>query len=136
MIGGAVQTREGRIRETHPLKPLLIHGNLEYQQCSPKQFKEAQTQDPSLDRFFEWAKEPFQGNNSQVKWFEMDGDLLVRRYKRPEDGILLRQVLVPKKLRNEVLIIIIIIKSIYKAPCLRVIKPAQRRYTKVHNIPE
>ena len=23
MIGGAVQTREGRIRETHPLKPLL-----------------------------------------------------------------------------------------------------------------
>ena len=103
MIGGAVQTREGRIRETHPLKPLLIHGNLEYQQCSPKQLKEAQTQDPSLDRFFEWAKEPFQGNNSQVKWFEMDGDLLVRRYKRPEDGILLRQVLVPKKLRNEVL---------------------------------
>ena len=103
VIGGAVQTREGRIRETHPLKPLLIHGNLEYQQCSPKQFKEAQTQDPSLDRFFEWAKEPFQGNNSQVKWFEMDGDLLVRRYKRPEDGILLRQVLVPKKLRNEVL---------------------------------
>ena len=35
-----------------------------------------------------------------------------------------------------VLIIIIIIKSIYKAPCLRVIKPAQRRYTKVHSIPE
>ena len=103
MIGGAVQTREGRIRETHPLKPLLIHGNLEYQQCSPKQFKEAQTHDPSLDRFFEWAKEPFQGNNSQVKWFEMGGDLLVRRYKRPEDGILLRQVLVPKKLRNEIL---------------------------------
>ena len=27
----------------------------------------------------------------------------MRRYKRPEDGILLRQVLVPKKLRNEVL---------------------------------
>ena len=52
VIGGAVQTREGRIRETHPLKPLLIHGDLEYQQCSPKQFKEAQTQDPSLDRFF------------------------------------------------------------------------------------
>ena len=103
VIGGAVQTREGCIRETHPLKPLLIHGNLEYQQCSPKQFKEAQTQDPSLDRFFEWAKEPFQGNNSQNKWFEMDGDLLVRRYKRPEDGIILRQVLVPKKLRNEVL---------------------------------
>ena len=103
MIGGAVQTREGRIRETYPLKPLLIHGDLEYVQCSPKQFKEAQTQDPSLDRFFEWAKEPFQGNNSQNKWFEMDGDLLVRRYKRPEDGIVLRQVLVPKKLRNEVL---------------------------------
>ena len=103
VIGGAVQTREGRIRETHPLKPLLIHGNIEYQQCSPKQFKEAQTQDPSLDRFFEWAKEQFQGNNSQVKWFEMDGDLLVRKYKRPEDGILLRQVLVPKKLRNELL---------------------------------
>ena len=75
------------------LKPLLIHGNLEYQQCSPKQFKEAPTQDSSLDRFFEWAKEPFQGNNSQVKWFEMEGDLLVRRYKRPEDGIWLRQVL-------------------------------------------
>ena len=87
----------------HPLKPLLIHGNLEYQQFSPKQFKEAQTQDPSLDRFCEWAKEPFQGNNSQVKWFEMDGDLLVRIYKRPEDCILLRQVLVPKKLRNEIL---------------------------------
>ena len=103
VIGGAVQTREGCIRETHPLKPLLIHGDLEYQQCSPKQFKEAQTQDPSLDRFFEWAKEPFQGNNSQNKWFEMDGNLLVRRYKRPEDGIVLRQVLVPKKLRNEVL---------------------------------
>ena len=34
------------------------------------------------------------------------------------------------------LIIIIIIKSIYKAPCLRVIKPAQRRCTKVHSIPE
>ena len=33
----------------------------------------------------------------------MDGDLLVRRYKRPEDGIFLRQVLVSKKLRNEVL---------------------------------
>ena len=95
--------REGRSREVHPLKPLLIHGNLEYQQCSPKQFKEAQTQDPSLDRFFEWAKEPFQGNNSQNKWFEMDGDLLVRRYKRPEDGVFLRQVLVPKKLRDEVL---------------------------------
>ena len=103
VMGGAVQTREGRIRETHPLKPLLIHGDREYQQCSPKQFKEAQTQDPSLVRFFEWAKEPFQGNNSQVKWFEMEGDLLVRRYKRPEDGILLKQVLVPKKLRNEVL---------------------------------
>ena len=28
VIGGAVQTREGRIRETHPLKPLLIHGTL------------------------------------------------------------------------------------------------------------
>ena len=37
------------------------------------------------------------------KWFEMDSDLLVRRYKRPEDEILLRQVMVPKKLRNEVL---------------------------------
>ena len=55
VIGGAVQTR-GRVRETHPLKPLLIHENLEYQQCSPKQFKEAQVQDPSFDRFFEWAR--------------------------------------------------------------------------------
>ncbi len=35
-----------------------------------------------------------------------------------------------------IIIIIIIIKRIYKAPCLRVIKPAQRRYTKVHSIPE
>ena len=34
------------------------------------------------------------------------------------------------------IIIIIIIISIYKAPCLRVIKSAQRRYTKVHSIPE
>ena len=34
------------------------------------------------------------------------------------------------------IIIIIIIKSIYKAPCIRVIKPAQRRCTKVHSIPE
>ena len=73
VIGGAVQTREDRIRETHHLRPLLIHGNLEYQQCSPTQFKEGQAQDPSLDRFFEWAKEPFQRNNSQVKWFEMEG---------------------------------------------------------------
>ena len=56
-----------------------------------------------LEKCFECAKEPFQGNNSRVKWFEMDGDLLVRRYMRPEDGILLRQVMVPKKLRNEVL---------------------------------
>ena len=97
VIGGAVQTRGGRVREIHPLKPLLIRGIPEYQQCSPKQFKEAR------GSFFEWAKEPFQGNNSSVKWFEMDGDLLVRRYKRPEDGILLRQVMVPKKLRSEVL---------------------------------
>ena len=103
MIGGAVQTRGGRVREMHPLKPLLIRGSPEYQQCSPKQFKEPQVQDPSLDKFFEWAKEPFQGNNSRVKWFEMDGDLLVRRYKRPEDEILLNQVIVPRKLRNEVL---------------------------------
>ena len=35
----------------------------------------------------------------------MDDHLLVRRYKRPEDGILLRQVMVPKKLRNEVLLL-------------------------------
>ena len=91
VIGGAVQTRGGRVREMHPLKPLLIRGSPEYQQCSPKQFKEAQGQDPSLYKFFEWAKVPFQGNNSRVKWFEMDGDLLIRRYKRPEDGILLRQ---------------------------------------------
>ena len=103
VIGGAVQTLGERVREMHPLKPLLIRGSPAYQQCSPKQFKEAQVQDPSLEKFFEWAKEPFQGNNSQVKWFEMDGDLLVRRYKRPEDGILLRQVMVPKKLRHEVL---------------------------------
>ena len=103
VIGGAVQTRGGRVGEIHPLKPLLIRGNPEYQQCSPKQFKEAQGQDQSLDRFFEWAKEPFQGNNSSVKWFEMDGDLLVGRYRRSEDGILLRQVMVPKKLKSEVL---------------------------------
>ena len=81
----------------HLLKPLLIRGSPEYQQCSPKQFKEAQVQDPSLEKLFEWAKGPFQGNNSRVKWFEMDDHLLVRRYKRPEDGILLRQVMVPKK---------------------------------------
>ena len=103
MIGGAVQSRGGRFREMHPLKPLLIRGSPEYQQCSPKQFKEAQVQDPSLGKFFEWAKEPFQWNNSRVKWFEIDVDLLIRRYKRPEYGILLRQVMVPKKLRNEVL---------------------------------
>ena len=103
VIGGPVQTRGGRVREMHPLKPLLIRGSPEYQQCSPKQFKGAQVQDPSLEIFFEWAKEPFQGNNSRVKWFEMDGDLLVRRYKRPEDGILLTHVMVHKKLRNEVL---------------------------------
>ena len=103
VIGEAVQTLRGRVREMHPLKPLLIRGSPEYQQCSPKQFKEAQVQDPSLETFFEWAKEPFLRNNSRVKWFEMDSDLLVRRYKCPEDGILLRQVMVPKKLRNEVL---------------------------------
>ena len=56
VIGGAVQTRGGRVREMHPLKPLLVRGSPEYQQCSPKQFKEAQVQDPSLDKFFEWAK--------------------------------------------------------------------------------
>ena len=38
MIGGAVQTRGGRVREMHPLKPLLIRGSPEYQQCSTKQF--------------------------------------------------------------------------------------------------
>ena len=103
VIAGAVQTRGGRVREMHPLKPLLVRGSPEYQQCSPKQFKEAQVQDPSLEKIFEWAKEPFQGNISRIKWFEMDGDLLVRRYKRPEDRILLRQVMVPKKLRNELL---------------------------------
>ena len=59
VIGGAVQTRGGRVREMHPLKPLLIRGSPEYQQCSPKQFKEAQVQDPRLEKFFEWAKEPF-----------------------------------------------------------------------------
>ena len=101
VIGGAVQTRGGRVREMHPLKPLLITGSPAYQQCSPKQFKEAQVQDPSLDKFFERAKEPFQGNNSRVSG--LDGDLLVRRYKRPEDGILLGQIMVPKKLSNEVL---------------------------------
>ena len=53
MIGGAVQTRRGRVREMHPLKPLLIRGSHEYQQCSPKQFKEAQVQDPSLEKLFE-----------------------------------------------------------------------------------
>ena len=96
VIGGAFQTRGGRVREMHPLRPLLIRGSPEYQQCSPKQFEEAQVQDLSLDKFFEWAKERFQGNNSRVKWFEMDGDLLLRRYKRPENGILLRQVMVPR----------------------------------------
>ena len=35
VIGGAVQTRGGRVREMHPLKPLLIRGSPEYQQCSP-----------------------------------------------------------------------------------------------------
>ena len=55
VIGGAVQTGRGLVREIQPLKPLLIRGNHEYQHCSPKQFKEAQGQDQSLDRFFEWA---------------------------------------------------------------------------------
>ena len=71
MIGGAVQTRGGRVREMHPLKPLLIRGSPEYQQCSPKQFKEPQVQDPSLEKFFEWAKEPFQGitaESSGLRW--------------------------------------------------------------------
>ena len=45
VIGGAVQTRGGRAREIHPLKPLLIKGNPGNQQCSPKKFKEAQGQD-------------------------------------------------------------------------------------------
>ena len=67
VIGGAVQIRGRRVREMHPLKPLLIRGSPEYQHCSPKQFKEANVQDPSLETFFEWAKEPFQGNNSRVK---------------------------------------------------------------------
>ena len=56
VIGGAVQTRGGRVREMHPLKPLLIRGSPEYQQCSSKQSKEAQVQDPSLEKIFEWAK--------------------------------------------------------------------------------
>ena len=56
MIGAAVQTRGGRVREMHTLKPLLIRGSPEYQQCSPKQFKETQVQDPNLEKFFEWAK--------------------------------------------------------------------------------
>ena len=103
VIGGAVQTRGVRVREMHPLKHLLIRGSPEYQQCSPKQSKKAQVQDPSPENFFEWAKAPFQGYNSRVKWFEVDGDLLVRRYKHPGDRIWLRQVMVPKKLRNEVL---------------------------------
>ena len=47
VIGGAVQTRGGRVREIQPLKPLLIRGNPEYQQCSTKQFKDAQGQDHS-----------------------------------------------------------------------------------------
>ena len=63
VIGGAVQTRGGRARELHPMKPLLIRGDTEYQQCSPKQLKEAQGQDQSLARFFEWVKEPRQGND-------------------------------------------------------------------------
>ena len=33
----------------------------------------------------------------------MDGGLLVRRYRRPEERLLLRQVMVPKKPRSEVL---------------------------------
>ena len=61
MIGGAVQTRGGRVREMHPLKPLLIRGSPEYQQCSPKQFKEAQVQDPSLDIFFNGLKKLSKG---------------------------------------------------------------------------
>ena len=67
VIGGAVQTRGGRVREMNPLKPLLIRASPDYQQCSQKQFKEAQVQDPTLEKFVEWAKEPFQGNNSRVK---------------------------------------------------------------------
>ena len=75
MIGGAVQTREGCIRETHPLKPLLIHGDREYQQCSPKQFKGAQTQDPSLDRVFlnglRNRSKGITAKTSGLKWMEI-----------------------------------------------------------------
>ena len=100
--GCAVQTRAQIQKEEKPTKPLKVVSPSSLQ-VTPRDFKEAQREDVDLARYYGFIELPNTGKTMKKKWFELSGGTLFRFYRRTEDDVLLKQAVVPKKLRSEVL---------------------------------
>jgi hypothetical protein len=100
-----VMTRAGVIRASKPLKPLNVTQSNVSNVVNVKNLVQLQKDDKSLDKIRNLTDKRKRGKN--VHWFSHEGDILYRYFQSPlvNGGKVLRQVVVPKSLRTQVMTI-------------------------------
>ena len=73
-------------------------------QMTPDEFQAAQKADTELSRYFEIARDDMVDKGiDTTTWFEVSGGVWFRLFRRPTDGTVSQQAIVPRGLRKEVL---------------------------------
>ena len=99
----AVQTRGQHERADRPTKPLKTSDGCRSLEMTPAEFQAAQKADNELSRYFEIARDETVDKETDRKWFEVSDGVLFRFFRHPQGGVVLKQAIVPNRLRTEVL---------------------------------
>ena len=99
----AVKKRGQHERADRPTKPLKTSDGCRSLEMTPAEFQAAQKADNELSRYFEIARDETVDKETDRKWFEVSDGVLFRFFRHPQGGVVLKQAIVPNRLRTEVL---------------------------------
>ena len=101
---GCVATRSQTKVRDRSLKPLIVPSQIDTS-ISVESFREAQINDPSLNKFFYLADREFpeESRDALTHWFVVENGLLYRVFKRSADENEVKQLMVPEIYRSKVL---------------------------------
>ena len=105
-VGCTVETRGAEKRNKDTFKPLPVPEQIDVN-TSARDFKAAQKSDPSLLKLFELATRDKENvsDRSLISWYEVHDGLLFRYFQSSKTENVTRQLVVPRKQREKVLLI-------------------------------
>ena len=101
-ITAAVQTRSQVDKESRPLKPLKLT-KFETLNLSVDEFRQMQTADPNLDKYWKLAREVDSNRDDSKVRFTIKNDILYRHYKNGPTCEVVKQVMLPEPLIDKVI---------------------------------